>query len=264
MPYPTQHENFYKNRIVQLQQKLQQLTEIYNYRLNEVAPPRVLHSIPDADVPFGGTRFIPNGPNGNPRPYGVNRPTNVYTDPADLAAREAAREAAEAAAAAAAHAALVTRTMGTLMNDLKTLPFGSWGQVWEIFTDIEREAFIALFGSQTPVVLEGLVAGVPAQFIRYMTPNGEWGVMYNTAMPLPGGGSNGHPNWIPLIKGNTPFGQINSQGFLVTPTEVLNNNPGDIFVRPNPTSTTPGGKPSGGGGNVGGGGLGTQPGSPIQ
>ena len=33
MPYPTQHENFYKNQVIQLQQELEQLTETYNYRL---------------------------------------------------------------------------------------------------------------------------------------------------------------------------------------------------------------------------------------
>ena len=108
-----------------------------------------------------------------------------------------------------------------------------------------------------------MVAGVPAQFIRYMTPNGQWAVIYNTAMPLPGGGANGHPRWIPLIKGNTPFGQINSQGFLEIPEIQLNNAPADFIIRPNPTSTTPGGKPSGGGGNVGGGGLGSQTGNPM-
>lgn len=46
MPYPTQHENFYKNRIVQLQQKLQQLTEMYEYRLNEA------EGIPPIRVPI--------------------------------------------------------------------------------------------------------------------------------------------------------------------------------------------------------------------
>jgi hypothetical protein len=33
MPYPTQHENFYKNQVIQLQQELQQLTETYQYKL---------------------------------------------------------------------------------------------------------------------------------------------------------------------------------------------------------------------------------------
>tara|TARA_R110000868_G_scaffold239352_1_gene493779 strand:+ start:1261 stop:1911 length:651 start_codon:yes stop_codon:yes gene_type:complete len=33
MPYPSQHENFYKNRIVQLHYELEHLTEIYNNRL---------------------------------------------------------------------------------------------------------------------------------------------------------------------------------------------------------------------------------------
>jgi hypothetical protein len=228
--------NIYKHKCEQLQEQLNNLTRM----LNEAPPPRVLHTIPDGDVPFGGTRFIPNGPDGNPRGYGRNDPT---IDPAEIARREAA----------AAHAALVRRTMGTLMDDLKILPFGSWGHVWEIFTDIEREAFIALFGSQNPVVLEGMVAGVPAQFIRYMTPNGEWAVMYNTAMPLPGGGSNGHPNWIPLTKGNTPFGNINPQGFLPPPPQLLNNTPEDFVIRP-----------PGGGGTIGGGGLGQSTGGPVQ
>jgi hypothetical protein len=35
MPYPTQHENFYKNQVIQLQQELHQLTETYQHILNE-------------------------------------------------------------------------------------------------------------------------------------------------------------------------------------------------------------------------------------
>jgi len=35
MSYPTQHENFYKNQVIQLQQELEQLNETYQYRLNE-------------------------------------------------------------------------------------------------------------------------------------------------------------------------------------------------------------------------------------
>ena len=232
--------NIYKHKCEQLQEQLNHLSR----QLNEVGDlSRVIRRIPDPDGNGNGGRPripSPNGPDGNPRGFGRNDPT---IDPTEIARREAA----------AAHAALVTRTMGTLMNDLKMLPFGSWGHVWEIFTDIEREAFIALFGSQTPVVLEGMVAGVPAQFIRYRTPNGEWAVMYNTAMPLPGGGSNGHPNWIPLTKGNTPFGNINPQGFLPPPPQLLNNTPEDFVIRP-----------PGGGGTIGGGGLGQSTGGPVQ
>jgi hypothetical protein len=35
MPYPTQHENFYKNQVIQLQFQLEHLTEIYNNRIND-------------------------------------------------------------------------------------------------------------------------------------------------------------------------------------------------------------------------------------
>jgi len=35
MPYPTQHENFYKNKVIQLQFQLEHLTEIYNNRIND-------------------------------------------------------------------------------------------------------------------------------------------------------------------------------------------------------------------------------------
>ena len=155
--------NFYKHKSEQLQEQFNHLKRM----LNEAIPP-----IPPIHVPH--VPHIPNIPDVH---LPTVRPRGSLT----------AAQIAAAAAEAAAHAALVTRTMGTLMNDLKVLPFGSWLHVWEIFTDIEKEAFIALFGSQTPVVLEGTLAGVPAQFIRYRTPNGEWAVMYNHAMPLPGG-----------------------------------------------------------------------------
>jgi hypothetical protein len=96
MPYPTQHENFYKNRIFQLQQKLQQLTETYNHRLNEVTDWRTLiRRMPDGNGngPDFPNRF-PDGPDGNPRGFGRNDGT---TDPNEIARREAARIAALAA-----------------------------------------------------------------------------------------------------------------------------------------------------------------------
>ena len=68
MPYPTQHENFYKNRIVQLQQKLQQLTEMYEYRLNEAMPPIPPIHIPPTHIPH--IPHIPDVQLGTVRPRG--------------------------------------------------------------------------------------------------------------------------------------------------------------------------------------------------
>lgn len=141
MPYPTQHENFYKNRIVQLQQKLQQLTEIYNYRLNEVTDWRTLiRRVPDGDGPGGPGRFLPDGPDGNPRGYGTNNPT---IDPEEIARREAAAAAAREAARIAAMAARVTEfammTPQEIINfirdaspELKRYILENWGTVVEV------------------------------------------------------------------------------------------------------------------------------------
>ncbi len=35
MPYPTQHENFYKNQVIQLQFQLEHLIETYNNRIDD-------------------------------------------------------------------------------------------------------------------------------------------------------------------------------------------------------------------------------------
>ena len=229
--------NFYKHKSEQLQEQFNHLKRM----LNEAMPP-----IPPIHIPPTHIPHIPNIPDVQITPV---RPRGSLT----------AAQITAAAAEAAAHLAAVRAMMGTLLNDLRMLPHGSWSQMYnEVFTPLEKEAFIALFGSANPPILLGSYAGIPAQFIKYMTPNGEWVVMYNHAVV------SGHPRWLPVLKGETPFpGYINSQGFLVPPTQVLNNTPGDIFVNPNPNiSTTP--SRGSGGGSIGGGGLGSQTGGPVQ
>ncbi len=182
----------------------------------------------------------------------------------EAAAREAAERAAAAAAAAAAHAAAVRAQMATLMSNIRTSPPSMWNEFFnDLYTPLEREAFIALFGSSTPEIRTMMVNGIEHSYVVYTTPNGQQAIWYTTGVASNGGWST-HPSWNPLIKGNNPFGILNNQGFLIKPMEVLNNTPGDIFVRPNTNiSTTPGGKiPGPGSGGGGGSGLGNQSGGP--
>ena len=247
--------NVYKHKCEQLQEQLNNLQRM----LNEAPPPGVIRRIPDADGGGNGgrpIRPIPNGPGPNSRPYGQNNPT---IDPLEIARREAA--------AAAAHAAAVRAAMANMMSRIKTTSPAMWNQFFELlYSPIEREAFIAIFGSATPEIRTQMINGIEHSYVIYTTPNGQQAIWYTPGVQLPGGGWSDHPNWNTLLKGETPFGTINSQGFLVIPEVQLNNAPGDIFVRPNPTSTTPGGKitgpGSGGGGGGGGSGLGNQSSGP--
>ena len=194
MPYPTQHENFYKNRIFQLQQKLQQLTEIYNYRLNEAGDlSRVIRRIPDPNVPGGGIGgFIPNGPDGNPRGYGRNNPT---IDPADLAAREAAAAAAAAAAMAARLAEIANWSPARILNEINP----QWSSAE--FREYVRVNY-------------GTIIQTGSSYYR-LFPDGTvhyWG---------------SNDSWININKPgfNTPFGKINNNGVAVPPqpTPLINS-----------------------------------------
>lgn len=182
----------------------------------------------------------------------------------EAAAREAAERLAREAAAAAAHAAAVRAEMANMMTRMRQGQPELWRDYYDIlYSPLEREAFIAIFGSTHPEVRTMLINGVPHSFVQYMTPNGQTAIWYTPGVSFNGGWS-AHPNWTTLLKGNNPFGILNNQGFLIKPMEVLNNTPNDIFIRPNPNiSTTPGGKiPGPGNGGGGGSGLGNQSGGP--
>ena len=196
MPYPTQHENFYKNRIVQLQQKLQQLTETYNYRLNEAVPPRVIRRIPDIDGPGGNGpgpgRFIPNGPDGNPRGYGTNNPT---IDPAEIARREAAAAAAAAAAMAARLAEIATMSPARILNEING-PGSS--ATFREYVRLNYGTIIQTGSSYHRLLPDGTV--------QYWGPNDSW-----IGINKPGV--------------NTPFGKMGNNGIVIPPqpTPLINS-----------------------------------------
>jgi hypothetical protein len=222
--------NIYKHKCEQLQEKVNQLTKM----LNEAMPPPKRRKVSvDHNATQGG--------------QGIRQ----IADSTPITHPEYHPSGGSNAAEAAAHAILLRQTMTSLMHDLRGLNMGTWLDMFEdVFTPIEREAFIALFG-EIPVTARGTIMNTETVFVQYTTPNGQLGAMYWDGSW-----------WRPVVKGETPWGSVSSQGFLPVPRQVLNNAPDDfILPKRNPTSATQNGN---GGGVVGGGGSGTQTGGPMQ
>ena len=216
MPYPTQHENFYKNQVIQLQQKLQQLTETYNYRLNEA----------------GGI---------------INRiVTAVTPDLVNSKAWTIAREASQAAAWGEAHSAesLARQAAAVAAREAAEAALRALAARVEAFSTMSNAEIIAAINSGDAAfkryVLEhyGQIVQVGSSYQRLL-PDGT--VLH----------TNSNGNWVPINKPGfmSAFGYISKNGRAISPehwTRIswLGNDPGGYNIGPKPLDMSQYGLPT--------------------
>ena len=200
---------YYKNRTIQLQEELEQLTETYNYRLNEAggwwgAIGRAFGIADDA---------VPNTPIRPRTPViaGTAEAAPVLT----AAQRQAlaARQAAAAALAARIFARDVRLAMQTVVNHLMDIPAGNWGNFAGTLSPAERAAYNRLFVHPAHPSFNGIRTGIipghgpcPQRVLFY---EGRYRVMWwNEA----------NERWYFAGKGvQTEFGNTGNTGYITPP-----------------------------------------------
>ena len=197
---------YYKNRTIQLQEEFEQLTETYNYRLNEA---NWLSRL------FGGGD-APNTPSPNVRPRDPISAGQATAAPTMTAAQRAAllaRQQAAAALAARIFARDVRLAMQTVVNHLMDIPAGNWGVFAGTLSPAERAAYNRLFTHPAHPSFNGVRTGIipghgpcPQRVLFY---EGRYRVMWwNEA----------NERWYFAGKGvQTEFGNTGTTGYITPP-----------------------------------------------
>jgi hypothetical protein len=207
--------HYYKNRTLQLQQELEQLTETYEYRLNEAGG---LGSVIRGLFGFGDdvARAVPK-----PRP-GIAAGAAAQTPAMTAAQREAAARAAREAqaAAAAAYAQSVREARAWVLRNMQDVPPGGFAQWARELRGAQREAYDRLFGH-----IPG--AGNNPHFPR----NVDGSINYTNGpdyFSIRKGDKDyifrwddASDGWIPVGRNvETPFGNTGNNGFVPVPQKV--------------------------------------------
>ena len=195
---------YYKNRAIHLQDELEQLTETYEYRLNEASWLSRLFGAEDVPVTTTPTRRTPIAAGA--------APSAPPMTPAQVAA-ERARQQAAAALAARIFARDVRLAMQTVVNHLMDIPAGNWGAFAGTLSPAERAAYNRLFTHAAHPEFNGIRTGIipghgpcPQRVLFY---EGRYRVMWwNEA----------NERWYFAGKGvQTEFGNTGTTGYITPP-----------------------------------------------